>query len=100
MSEQENKKSFRAIISGIVQGVGFRYFTYRRAVALGLTGYVRNLADGRVEVVAEGEEENLRQLLKELKVGPSYASVENVEVEWGMFTGQYSQFEIKLDYGY
>ncbi len=100
MTEPRSKKSLHALISGIVQGVGYRYFTYRRAVALGLTGYVRNMVDGRVEVVAEGDEESLQQLLQELKVGPSFASVEEVKVEWGPYTGQYSHFEIKLNYGY
>jgi acylphosphatase len=67
-------KTLVAIVDGMVQGVGFRYATVRQARALGLTGTVRNLADGRVEVVAEGEEQRLARLQGWL-AGPPHARV-------------------------
>jgi len=87
-------KRIHAYVSGIVQGVGFRYFVYRHAKMLGLKGFVRNLPDGRVEVVAEGEEENLRRLVSLLWQGPVGAYVKNVEVEWSEAKNEYSDFEI------
>ena len=71
-----------AKVKGKVQGVGFRYFVQRRAAALGLCGYARNLADGDVEVVAEGNREQLETLLGDLNRGPSMSSVESVRAEW------------------
>lgn len=68
-------------ISGKVQGVSFRYHTYERAERLGIKGWVRNLDDGRVEVVAAApNEETLSQLVEFLKVGPSKAQVEGFEI--------------------
>ncbi len=66
-------------ISGIVQGVGYRFFVERIARTLGLKGYVRNLPDGRVEVFAEGEDSILETLEAKLRIGPSAAEVEKVE---------------------
>ena len=69
----------RFLISGLVQGVGFRWFVARHARALGLTGYARNLPDGRVEVVACGSaEESIARLEGMLRSGPAYARVEQV----------------------
>lgn len=76
------KKRMHSFVSGLVQGVFFRAHTQRRAAELGLGGWVRNLADGRVEVVAEGDEEKLRELEKMLRRGPPGAKVEGVETEW------------------
>ena len=69
----------RFLISGRVQGVGFRAATRRRARALGLTGHARNLNDGRVEVVAAGSEEALQALRQWLAKGPTLARVDAVE---------------------
>ena len=71
----------RFLVSGRVQGVGFRYFTQDIARREGLTGVVRNLPDGRVEVVAEGDERALTRLEAALRRGPSHARVEHVEVD-------------------
>jgi acylphosphatase len=68
----------RFLVQGLVQGVGFRYFVYRSAERLGLSGFVRNLPDGRVEVVAAGPEDALRQLEDRLRQGPSHAQVTEV----------------------
>lgn len=88
--------SIHAIVRGRVQGVFFRAFVRRHAMALGLTGYVRNLAQSRaVEVEAEGERSQLEELLKRLHQGPPRARVEKVEVTWGDYTGNFSDFKIR-----
>ena len=71
-----------ARVSGIVQGVGFRYFVIRKATAYGLRGYVRNCFDGDVEVEAEGDKLRLEQLIEDLGRGPICAKVKNVQTEW------------------
>ena len=68
-------------ITGKVQGVGFRRYTAQRAHALGLTGYVCNLDNGNVEVLAQGAFPSVDQLIAECEVGPPYADVRNVLVE-------------------
>lgn len=67
---------------GLVQGVGFRWFVQERARMKGLAGYVRNRADGSVEVEAEGERDLLEELLRELRTGPRSARVTELTVEW------------------
>jgi acylphosphatase len=69
----------RFLVSGMVQGVGFRWFVARHARSLGLGGYARNLPDGRVEVVVDGPDEALPALEKLLRAGPANAQVERVE---------------------
>ena len=69
----------RFLISGMVQGVGFRWFVARHARSLGLTGYARNLPDGRVEVVVSGPDEALPALEQLLHAGPANAQVDRVE---------------------
>lgn len=73
---------FEAIVSGEVQGVGFRYYALRQARAIGLSGFVKNLPDGTVEVVAQGGREKLEEMVEWLKKGPDYAAVKKVHVEW------------------
>jgi len=85
----------RAIIHGRVQGVFFRDFTLTHAMGLGLVGYARNLWDGSVEVVAEGDREALESLLKQLYVGPSSARVEKIDLEWNKPRGEFSSFEVR-----
>jgi acylphosphatase len=68
-------------MTGRVQGVGFRYFTQDRARREGLSGIVRNLPDGRVEAVAEGDQESLERFEAALRRGPSHARVESVEID-------------------
>ena len=72
----------RIRVRGIVQGVGFRYFVRNTATSLGLDGEVRNRSDGTVEVVAEGERGPVEILIKALRVGPRYASVEGLDITW------------------
>ncbi len=77
----ETRNARRYFISGGVQGVGFRFFAERVAEKLALSGYVRNLRDGRVEVYAVGSAERLRALRNELERGPRFASVSAVAEE-------------------
>ena len=71
------------LISGDVQGVGFRAFARRHALDLEVHGYAENLDDGRVEIVAEGARDDLEALLHQLKRGPAHAEVDEVDVTWG-----------------
>lgn len=73
--------AYRFVVTGLVQGVGYRYFVLRRAEALGLAGFARNLADGSVEVLAEGSEDALGDLEASLREGPAFAEVSAVERE-------------------
>ena len=68
-------------VEGVVQGVGFRQFTQRKAQGLGLRGYVKNLPDGAVECLAEGSKEQLEKLRKALKQGPAFSRVDAVKKE-------------------
>ncbi len=90
------KGRLHAFISGRVQGVAFRFFAQHVANMLGVTGWVRNLHDGRVEVVAEGNREILEQFLEELKRGPRLARVEEVEVSWEDYKGEFVDFTIRF----
>ncbi|MBX7256102.1 MAG: acylphosphatase [Candidatus Hydrogenedentes bacterium] len=82
-------------IRGRVQGVGFRYATYREANALGLTGWVRNAYDGSVEAEFAGPKESLDLMLGWCREGPPYARVSDVEVEWRDSDSKYVRFEIR-----
>ena len=85
-----------ATVHGRVQGVNFRLFVIRRARALGLKGYARNLSGGRaVEVYAEGERTGLRDLLGHLRSGPSMARVERVDVKWSSYSGSFTDFQVR-----
>jgi acylphosphatase len=82
-----NKERLTILVSGQVQGVGFRAFVKRTALDLGLSGYAENLSDGRVEVVAEGDRSDLEYLLVKLKNGPSHAVVSQLDLSWNEATG-------------
>jgi acylphosphatase len=88
-------KRAHVLISGRVQGVFFRAYTSEEAQALGLTGWVRNLSDGRVEAVFEGEEKRVEQMVAWCYHGPTYALVEDVHVTWEEYTGGFTSFGIK-----
>lgn len=89
----ENKR-LRAVMQGRVQGVGFRYFVQERAHELLLKGTCRNLTNGAVEVVAEGEQGALEAFLVALSNGPRMAHVESCEAVWLPATGEFSSFRI------
>jgi acylphosphatase len=81
-------------VSGRVQGVFFRDHTQKWAYSLGLTGWVKNLYDGRVEAMIEGEKEKAESLIQKIKEGPPFAQVNDVEEHWEEFQDQYSDFKI------
>jgi acylphosphatase len=81
-------------VSGRVQGVFFRDHTQRWASSLGLKGWVRNLHDGRVEAIVEGDREKIEELIANLKQGPPMANVTNVEISWEDFKGEFDGFRI------
>jgi acylphosphatase len=83
------------LISGKVQGVGYRYFVMRVANDYQLSGYVRNLASGQVEVVVEGQREAVEELKKELAAGPYHAQVVQLEEKALEISGQYQGFRIE-----
>lgn len=92
----QNKLTMRYVMSGKVQGVSFRAYTQEQAENLGLTGYARNLTDGRVEVIASGEKEKLKLLHEWLKHGPKSAKVDgltNEEISWQ----EHSRFVVRRD---
>ena len=82
-------------ISGRVQGVFFRYETRLRAIRNNVTGWVRNLPDGRVEAVFEGEKENVEAMIDFCHRGPPGAIVRKVEVIWEKPTGEFKSFQIR-----
>ena len=83
-------------ITGYVQGVGYRWHTMRHARSLGLTGWVRNLGDGSVEVWAEGPDEELKALEILLKNGPSGSRVREVKTTTAIITGRYTSFNVTV----
>ncbi|PLX70841.1 MAG: acylphosphatase [Denitrovibrio sp.] len=89
-------KRLYAVVKGRVQGVGYRASVSRRIVTLAsITGYVRNLHDGSVEVLAEGTEDMLEQVLKIINEGSFLSSVDDVDVKYYDVTGEYSDFSVK-----
>ncbi len=89
------KKRLHAVVFGMVQGVSFRYFAWSHAQSLGISGFVRNTEDSSLEVVAEGEQKQLEELLELLKQGPSFAVVKKVSANWHEATNEFSSFSIE-----
>jgi acylphosphatase len=83
-------------VAGVVQMVGFRSFTLRVAREYGLTGWVRNMPDGRVEIEAEGDKSLLGDFVKEIRIGPPPSRVTALDVQWGPYTGAYTAFDVRL----
>jgi acylphosphatase len=83
------------IVRGMVQGVGFRYFVYKNAVQLGLNGFVRNLANGDVEIELSGDRSLIEELIGIVKVGPSSADVTDVLINWLKPSRIFTTFEIE-----
>jgi len=84
-----------AIVHGRVHGVGYRYFAVKEATPLGLAGFVRNAANGTVEVVAEGPRPTLEHFLDLLRRGPLAGHVSEVETTWGPATGGFPGFHVR-----
>ena len=84
----------RIVVSGRVQGVGYRAFCVRVATQRQLSGGVKNLEDGRVELEVEGKRDLILALIGDLKSGPPAARVAAVDVEWGTATGRFEDFRV------
>jgi len=89
------KARAHARVSGMVQGVFFRYETQALAEELGVRGWVRNTPDGKVEAIFEGEREKVEQMLDFCRKGPPGARVIDVEVKWESYKGEFSSFNIR-----
>lgn len=85
-------------VSGRVQGVFFRAATQDRAASLGLTGWVRNLPDGRVEILAEGDENRIAEFLDWCKSGPPRARIEECRIVEEVPRGEFGEFEVRRDF--
>ncbi len=90
-------KRIHALISGRVQGVWYRASTQKKAQALGLSGWVRNLTDGRVELVAEGEQQHLQEFIDWCWHGPELAEVTEIKKEWSSASNEFSDFSTKTN---
>jgi acylphosphatase len=82
------------LVEGRVQGVFYRSWTARQAQGLGLSGWVKNLTDGRVEAVIEGPKSKVEEVVERCKQGPRFAGVKYIDVSWEPATGEYEGFEI------
>lgn len=94
LKKSQKSKCLKIQVKGRVQGVYFRAWTQKAAKNLGLTGWVRNRADGSVEIEAEGKQEALETLLNQCHQGPVAASVQEVIPEWQDAKGKWQDFEI------
>jgi acylphosphatase len=92
MSELSHAK---IIVSGLVQGVGFRYYVLRHAENLGLKGYVQNLFTGEVLTEVEGDFGLINELIKQLKIGPMKSHVTNCAVDWTEYKNEFKKFEVR-----
>lgn len=90
------KKRMHVYYSGRVQGVGFRFTAEMLARELGLVGWVKNIADGRVEVVCEGEEAKLNEFLKRIRNSALKDYISNVNVDWSDATNEFTIFDIRF----
>ena len=82
------------IVTGIVQGVGYRYFAAEHARALQITGTVCNREDGAVEIQAEGRQSQLQAFLEQLRIGPRFGRVANIQAQWLPYQAEYQSFSI------
>lgn len=89
------EKRIHIFYSGRVQGVGFRFTVEDVAIELGLTGWVKNLRNGRVETVVEGDEGKLKTFLETMRIGPMRNYISKEDVRWSEFTGEFKDFQIR-----
>jgi acylphosphatase len=93
---EQGKCRKHIFISGMVQGVGFRYFTYECAKELRVKGFVRNLPDGRVEVIAEGDKDSVEEMVENLKKGSAFSKVTDVKIVEEDYDGEFEDFTITM----
>jgi acylphosphatase len=89
--------SVRLLVTGKVQGVYFRFNMQQVAMKNSVVGWVRNLPDGNVEALLEGNKEDVNQVVRWSKIGPENARVDEVEMDYGQYTGEYKDFIIRYD---
>ena len=90
-----DRVNMHAFIEGRVQGVGFRYFTQQKAEMLGITGWVRNCWDGRVELSAEGSREDIDRFYGYLEQGPPSSIVKKINVDYSAASGKFQTFSVQ-----
>lgn len=93
MSEQSRA---HIVVSGLVQGVFYRATAIETALKLSVFGWVQNLSDGKVEIVAEGEKQNIEKLVEWCRKGPPHASVSEVDVSWQKHSGEFNSFTYQV----
>ena len=96
MSQPTVRSAAEILVAGDVHGVGYRNYAQRKALQLGLRGYVMNLKDGRVRVRVEGPRETIEEFARDLEKGPPLARVEKVSVRWLPPTGRFASFGIRF----
>ena len=89
------KKRVAVLMFGLVQGVGFRFWVERQAKMFSIVGWVKNLYNGSVKIVAEGEEEDLQKLIDLCYTGSESTSVSNIKVKWRKYQKEFRRFEIR-----
>lgn len=94
----ESLKTIQILISGRVQGVGFRYFTESLADKYPVKGYVKNTSDNRVEVICQGESDDIDQFLKELKKGPAFSVITDIGIEELKINKIYNSFSDNIEF--
>ncbi|MBM7623564.1 acylphosphatase [Sporohalobacter salinus] len=94
MDSGANMIRVHVFISGRVQGVGFRNFTRSKAEELDIAGWVKNLEDGRVEAVFAGKANKVKEILKSIRKGPTFAKVDDIESKQEEYVGEFSDFQI------
>lgn len=88
-------KRAHVFISGLVQGVSFRFYARQQAQGLGVAGWVKNRSDGRVEAVIEGEGSKVDQMVEWCRQGPEGARIADIHIAWEEFRGEHDTFEIR-----
>ncbi|HRR95296.1 MAG TPA: acylphosphatase [Candidatus Ratteibacteria bacterium] len=89
-------KRYHLLIGGFVQGVGFRWYCQKIAKKLGLVGWVKNLSDGNVEILVEGEDSTIKEFLSQLKSGYLGRNISNIEIFEEKYCGEFNDFDIKF----
>jgi acylphosphatase len=95
INDIDGKKQLHVLIKGKVQGVGFRYFVLQLVGEKAITGWVRNLNDGRFEGIFEGIAQDLAYLIEKISLGPSSSKITEVTETWGLATGKFPKFQIE-----
>ncbi len=97
--EQESDEKIRAhiFVSGRVQGVFYRESCRKKSLSLGVSGWVKNLKDGRVEAVFEGEKGNVEKMVNWCRKGPIWAKVDSFDIIWEDYKSEFSEFETRYD---